>query len=89
MEIETIDELPPVSRWRSREASEEHKEILAALETGKANSVTVADKTEHEALGQKIRGVARRANLDVRVVFNPENSTTNFELKTPEEDDDN
>jgi hypothetical protein len=81
VEIKTIEELPPVSRWRSRGTNEEHQEILDILESGQVGSVEVADKKEHERFGQKVRGVARRNNIDVRIVFNPDDSTTNFQLK--------
>lgn len=81
MEIKTIEELPPVSRWRSRGTNEEHQEILDILNSGQVGSVEVTDKKEHDRFGQKVRGVARRNNIDVRIVFNPDDSTTNFQIK--------
>jgi len=81
VDIKTIDELPPVSRWRSRGTNEEHQEILDILNSGQVGSIEVADKKEHERFGQKVRGVARRNNIDVKIVFNPDDSTTNFQLK--------
>lgn len=81
MELNHVDELPPVSRWRSRANSEEHQQILDALESGDAFSIPVEDKKDHDRKQQMIRGVARRNNLEVKIVFNPENNTTNFQLK--------
>lgn len=86
MEIISVDVMPPLVRGGGRRSTEEHTQILEALQSFKPQKVSdIEDRKVHNSLQQRVRGVARKYNITVEIRYVESEKATYFKALTAEE----
>lgn len=70
MELTKVDSLPPLIRGRGVRKSKEAEEVIASLKTGEIFKIDgIKRGNEYNALQQRIRSLAKQANVKVTIRF--------------------